>query len=86
VGIAPHDLHFPLLCWSDFQGLWEGRKTASSFSGLSIDRHFLSPFRWPSILRGQPQPLKEFGFCLLHPPRRIGIADGRGDPFQRVHT
>jgi hypothetical protein len=35
---------FPLLFWSDFQGLWEGRKTASSFSGLSIDRHFLGPF------------------------------------------
>jgi hypothetical protein len=27
VGIAPHVIHFPLLCWSDFQGLWEGRKT-----------------------------------------------------------
>ena len=40
VGIAPHDLHFLLLCWSDFQGLWEGRKTALSFSGLSINRHF----------------------------------------------
>src|ERR1035437_465690 len=25
----------------DFQGLWEGRKTAPSFSGLSINRHFL---------------------------------------------
>jgi hypothetical protein len=24
----------------DFQGLWEGRKTVSSFSGLSINRHF----------------------------------------------
>jgi len=24
----------------DFQGLWEGRKTALSFSGLSINRHF----------------------------------------------
>src|ERR1039458_9596247 len=23
----------------DFQGLWEGRKTALSFSGLSINRH-----------------------------------------------
>jgi hypothetical protein len=27
----------------DFQGLWKGRKTALSFSGLSIDRHFLRP-------------------------------------------
>jgi hypothetical protein len=25
----------------DFQGLWEGRKTVLSFSGLSINRHFL---------------------------------------------
>ena len=24
----------------DFQGLWEGRETALSFSALSIDRHF----------------------------------------------
>jgi hypothetical protein len=24
----------------DFQGLWKGRKTAPSFSGLSINRHF----------------------------------------------
>jgi hypothetical protein len=24
----------------DFQGLWEGRKTVVSFSGLSISRHF----------------------------------------------
>src|SRR5580692_5120741 len=27
----------------DFQGLWEGRKTALSFSVLSINRHFLGP-------------------------------------------
>jgi hypothetical protein len=28
----------------DFQGLWEGRKTASSFSGLSISRHSTACF------------------------------------------
>jgi hypothetical protein len=27
----------------DFQGLWKGRKTALSFSGLSINRHFHGP-------------------------------------------
>jgi len=27
----------------DFQGWWEGRKTAPSFSGLSINRHFHGP-------------------------------------------
>jgi hypothetical protein len=27
----------------DFQGLWEGRKAALSFSGLSINRHFHGP-------------------------------------------
>ena len=27
----------------DFHGLWEGRKTAPSFSGLSLNRHFHSP-------------------------------------------
>jgi len=27
VEIAPHDLHFPMHFRSDFQGLWEGRKT-----------------------------------------------------------
>jgi len=31
---------------------------------LSIDRHFLGPVRWPSILCGQSQPLKEFGFAF----------------------
>jgi hypothetical protein len=35
-----------------------GWKTASSFPGLSIDRHFLGPVSWPSILRGERQPLK----------------------------
>jgi len=33
----------------DFQGLWEGRKTALSFSGLSINRHFHGPL---PLLRG----------------------------------
>jgi hypothetical protein len=27
----------------DFQGLWKGRKTAPSFSALSINRHFHGP-------------------------------------------
>jgi len=27
----------------DFQGLWKGRKTAVSFSGLSLNRHFHGP-------------------------------------------
>jgi hypothetical protein len=31
----------------DFQGLWEGRKTALSFSGLSINRHFHGLLRSP---------------------------------------
>src|ERR1019366_1468283 len=33
----------------DFQGLWEGRKTALSFSGFSINRHFHGPL---PLLRG----------------------------------
>jgi hypothetical protein len=43
VEIAAHDLDFPMPFSSDFQGLWEGRKTALSFSGLSTNRHFLGP-------------------------------------------
>ena len=86
MGIAPRDLHFPMSTSSDFQGLWEGRKTAPSFSGLSINRHSLRPLSQASVLRGQPQLLKEFRFGVLHPSRRIGIADGCGDPFQRVDT
>jgi hypothetical protein len=35
----------------DFQGLWEGRKTAPSFSGLSINRHFHGLPRSPRTLR-----------------------------------
>ena len=30
----------------DFQGLWEGRKTVVSFSGLSINRHFHGLLPW----------------------------------------
>jgi hypothetical protein len=30
----------------DFQGLWEGRKTALSFSWLSINRHFHGLLPW----------------------------------------
>ena len=43
VEIASHDLRDAMLSASDFQGLWEGRETGSSFSGLSINRHFLCP-------------------------------------------
>jgi len=64
----------------------KGGKHAPPFSGLSINRHFLGPLAWSSILRRQPQPLKEFGFCLLHSPCRIGVADGGSDPLQRFHT
>src|ERR1035441_2504109 len=41
----------------DFQGLWEGRKTALSFSGLSINRHFHSLPRSPRTVRRRPSPL-----------------------------
>ena len=68
------------------KGCGKGGKHVLSFSGLSTCRHFLRPLSQPSILRGQPQPLKEFRFGLLHPPRRVGIADGGGDPLQRVHA
>ncbi len=43
VGIAPEELSSPMHSASDFQGLWKGRETALSFSGLSINRHFLRP-------------------------------------------
>ena len=64
----------------------KGGKQALSFSLLSTDRHFLGPVVQPAFLGGQPQSLKEFRFGLLHPPRRIGIADGCGDSLQRVDT
>ena len=64
----------------------KGGKHVLSFSGLSTYRHFLRPLCQPSVLRGQPQPLKEFRFGLLHPPGCVCIADGRGDSFQRVHA
>jgi hypothetical protein len=44
VEIASQDLLVSLHFSSDFQGLWEGRKTAPPFSALSINRHFLGPF------------------------------------------
>ncbi len=64
----------------------EGKPEGGFPVGFSIDRHFLGPLLQASILRGQPQSLKEFGFGLLHAPRRVGIADGGGDPLQRLHT
>src|ERR1035438_792509 len=62
----------------------KGGKQALSFSGLSINRHFLGPLSQPPVLRGQPQPLKEFGFCLLHAARGIGVTDGCRDALQSV--
>src|ERR1017187_3887621 len=62
----------------------KGGKQALSFSGLSINRHFLGPLSQPPVLRGQPQPLKEFGFCLLHAARGIGVTDGCRDALQCV--
>ncbi len=44
------------------KGCGKGGKHVLSFSGLSTSRHFLGPFLQASILRGQPQPLKEFRF------------------------
>src|SRR5664280_127334 len=41
----------------DFQGLWEGRKTALSFSGLSINRHFHGLARSAQIFRRRSSPL-----------------------------
>jgi hypothetical protein len=35
----------------DFQGLWEGRKTVPSYSGLSINRHFHGPLAMPPGFR-----------------------------------
>ena len=63
----------------DFQGLREGRKTVLSFSGLSTNRHFL---RLCSC-RG-PQPVEEFGFCLLHSSGRVSVAEGGGDSLERL--
>jgi len=47
----------------DFQGLWEGRETALSFSGLPIDRHFLRPLSKPAVLSGEPQLLEQLDLC-----------------------
>src|ERR1039457_607952 len=40
----------------DFQGLWEGRKTAPSFSGLPTNRHFHGLLRSPRTLRRRSSP------------------------------
>src|SRR5271166_2382194 len=42
--------------FSDFQGLWEGRKTSPSFSGLSANRHFHGLLRSPRTLRRRSSP------------------------------
>ena len=51
-------------------------------------RHFLGKalVHQPGALRNELQFLEQLAFCLLHAPRGIGIADGCGNPFQRVHT
>ena len=61
----------------DFQGLWEGRKTVSPFSGLSINRHFLS-------LLHQLQPS---GSGLSRSLRPVLLELHRADVVQRrVHA
>src|ERR1019366_5505045 len=40
----------------DFQGLWEGWKTAPSFSRLSTNRHFHGLLRSPRTLRRRSSP------------------------------
>src|ERR1022692_2651265 len=40
----------------DFQGLWEGRKTAPSFSGFPTNRHFHGLLRSPRTLRRRSSP------------------------------
>src|ERR1019366_4348769 len=40
----------------DFQGLWEGRKTALSFSGFPTNRHFHGLLRSPRTLRRRSSP------------------------------
>src|ERR1035438_988945 len=50
VGIAPHDLRFPMYFPSDFQGLWEGRKT-----GTIVFRAFHKPsFPRPTVPASGP--------------------------------
>ena len=52
----------------DFQGLWEGRKTVLSFSGLSINRHFHGlPMSPPIFMR---QSCSERRSDLEHPSYR----------------
>src|ERR1035437_5068168 len=41
----------------DFQGLWKGRKTAPSFSALSINRHFHGLLQSPRTLRRRSSSL-----------------------------
>src|ERR1035437_8611563 len=79
VEIAPHDLHLPMHSTGDFQGLWEGRKTALPFSGLSINRHFLGPFSRLLHSNASPKFLEQLRLRPLHPERRIRVADGSGD-------
>src|ERR1035441_10174317 len=40
----------------DFQGLWEGRKTGPSLSGLPTNRHFHGLLRSPRTLRRRSSP------------------------------
>jgi len=76
----------PLQSASDFQDLWEGRKTVLSFSGLSINRHFLGLCPKSAILRGFPHGIEQLMFCSLHTLRRVGIADCGGDALQCVEA
>src|ERR1035437_3122271 len=79
VEIAPHDLHFPIHSASDFQGLWEGRKTRTIVFRAFHKPPFPRPLAQPSVLRAQTQLLEQLRFRLLHAPRCIGVADGCGD-------
>src|ERR1035438_28652 len=52
----------------DFQGLWEGRKTALLFSGLSINRHFHGLILSPPTVKPQSS--------FLHRPSFARTASG----------
>ncbi len=83
---APRDPRLPIPFSGDFQGLWEGRKQHHRFPGFLWTAIASALLRPPSALRGASQLLEQLPLDFQHSPRRIGIGEGRSDPFQRVHA
>lgn len=51
---------------------------------FSMNRHFLRSLLQLSVLCGEPEPLEQLAFGLLHTTCRVGVAEGGCDALEGV--